>query len=151
MLFRNIAAGALASLAFAGSSGARMPSRSASSTRFRAPLPTSASRAAYSADADRRHQCARRPNRPEAGAVALDSKANPAEALIAFKQLTIRACRFFSRATPRPSPGRWSDATAKHNSRNPDNTICFLNYGAVRPALTNDAALWHFRSTRTRT
>ena len=39
-----------------------------------------------------------------------------------------------------------SDAVTKHNRRNPDQTILFLNYGAVDPSLTNDkCSFWHFR------
>jgi branched-chain amino acid transport system substrate-binding protein len=34
----------------------------------------------------------------------------------------------------------------KHNKRNPDNRVLFLNYSAVDPALTNEACnFWHFR------
>jgi branched-chain amino acid transport system substrate-binding protein len=78
--------------------------------------------------------------------VPLDSKANPQEALIAFKQLTDQQVRFFFQGNSSAVAGALSDATAKHNSRNPDNTILFLNYGAVDPALTNDRCnFWHFR------
>jgi branched-chain amino acid transport system substrate-binding protein len=78
--------------------------------------------------------------------VPLDSKANPQEALIAFKQLTDQQVRFFFQGNSSAVAGALSDATAKHNSRNPDNTILYLNYGAVDPALTNDRCnFWHFR------
>lgn len=39
-----------------------------------------------------------------------------------------------------------TDAINKHNRRNPDRRVLFLNYSAVDPALTNDACnFWHFR------
>ena len=78
--------------------------------------------------------------------MALDSKANPQEALNAFKQLTDQGVRFFFQGNSSAVAGALSDADAKHNSRNPDSTILFLNYGAVDPALTNDRCnFWHFR------
>jgi branched-chain amino acid transport system substrate-binding protein len=39
-----------------------------------------------------------------------------------------------------------TDAVAKHNERNPDQVVLYLNTGAVDPALTNDKCnYWHFR------
>ena len=41
---------------------------------------------------------------------------------------------------------RMTDAVNKHNKRNPDDRVLFLNYSAVDPALTNDKCnFWHFR------
>jgi branched-chain amino acid transport system substrate-binding protein len=78
--------------------------------------------------------------------IALDSKGNAQEALIAFKQLTDQGVRLFFQGNSSAVAGALSDAVAKHNSRNPDSTILFLNYGAVDPALTNDRCnFWHFR------
>jgi branched-chain amino acid transport system substrate-binding protein len=78
--------------------------------------------------------------------IALDSKANAQEALNAFKQLTDQGVRLFFQGNSSAVAGALSDAVAKHNSRNPDQTILFLNYGAVDPALTNDRCnFWHFR------
>jgi branched-chain amino acid transport system substrate-binding protein len=38
------------------------------------------------------------------------------------------------------------DAVNKHNERNPDKLVVYLNTGAVDPALTNDrCSFWHFR------
>ena len=42
--------------------------------------------------------------------------------------------------------GALTEAVLKHNDRNPDSRIMFLNYGAVDPALTNEKCnFWHFR------
>ena len=42
--------------------------------------------------------------------------------------------------------GALIDAINKHNERNPDKTVVFLNYAAVDPDFTNDkCSFWHFR------
>jgi branched-chain amino acid transport system substrate-binding protein len=78
--------------------------------------------------------------------VPLDSKANPQEALNALKQLTDQGVRFVLQGNSSAVAGAISDAVAKHNQRNPERTILYLNYAAVDPALTNDRCnFWHFR------
>ncbi|MFX5785269.1 hypothetical protein ABTE36_22505, partial [Acinetobacter baumannii] len=38
------------------------------------------------------------------------------------------------------------DAVNKHNQREPDRRVLFLNYSAVDPTLTNEkCSFWHFR------
>ena len=42
--------------------------------------------------------------------------------------------------------GALIDAINKHNERNPDKTVLYLNYAAVDPDFTNDkCSFWHFR------
>ena len=78
--------------------------------------------------------------------VALDSKANPQEALLQFQQLTDQKVHFFFQGNSSAVAGALTDAVAKHNSRNPDNLVVYFNYGAVDPALTNERCnFWHFR------
>ena len=78
--------------------------------------------------------------------VALDSKANPQEALLQFQQLADAKVPFFFQGNSSAVAGALTDAVAKHNARNPENPILFFNYGAVDPALTNDRCnFWHFR------
>ncbi|MEO8626934.1 MAG: branched-chain amino acid ABC transporter substrate-binding protein [Betaproteobacteria bacterium] len=78
--------------------------------------------------------------------IALDSKANPQEALLQFQQLADQKVHFFFQGNSSAVAGALTDAVSKHNSRNPDNIILFFNYGAVDPALTNDrCSYWHFR------
>ncbi len=78
--------------------------------------------------------------------VALDSKANPQEALIAFRQLVDQKVRFMFQGNSSAVAGALTEAVAKHNERNPDASVLYLNYGAVDPALTNDKCnFWHFR------
>ena len=39
-----------------------------------------------------------------------------------------------------------TDAILKHNTRNPDKSVLFLNYGGQTPELTNEKChFWHFR------
>lgn len=78
--------------------------------------------------------------------IPLDSKANPQEALNALKQLTDQGVRYVLQGNSSAVAGALSDGVAKHNQRNPDTSILYLNHGAVDPALTNDRCnFWHFR------
>ena len=78
--------------------------------------------------------------------VALDSKANPQEALNGLKQLTDQGVRYVLQGNSSAVAAALSDGVAKHNQRNPKSTILFLNYAAVDPALTNERCnFWHFR------
>jgi branched-chain amino acid transport system substrate-binding protein len=78
--------------------------------------------------------------------VTFDTKSSPQEALISLKQMTDQGIRFFFMGNGSNVAIALSDAVSKHNARNPDQTIMFLNYGAVDPSLTNDkCSFWHFR------
>jgi branched-chain amino acid transport system substrate-binding protein len=75
-----------------------------------------------------------------------DSKSSPQEALISLKQMTDQGIRYFFMGNGSNVAIALSDAVTKHNTRNPDQSILFLNYGAVDPSLTNDkCSFWHFR------
>jgi branched-chain amino acid transport system substrate-binding protein len=78
--------------------------------------------------------------------VPMDSKANPQEALNALKQLIDQDVRYVLQGNSSAVAGALSDAVAKHNARNPDRPVLYLNYAAVDPALTNERCnFWHFR------
>lgn len=78
--------------------------------------------------------------------VPLDGKANPQESLIALRQLIDQNVRFMFQGNSSAVAGALTDAVAKHNERNADAALIYLNYGAVDPALTNDRCnFWHFR------
>jgi branched-chain amino acid transport system substrate-binding protein len=78
--------------------------------------------------------------------VTFDSKSSPQEALIALKQMTDQGIRVFFQGNGSNVAIALSEAVAKHNARNPEQSIMFLNYGAVDPSLTNDRCnFWHFR------
>jgi branched-chain amino acid transport system substrate-binding protein len=75
-----------------------------------------------------------------------DTKSSPQEALISLKQMTDQGVRYFFMGNGSNVAIALSDAVSKHNARNPNQTILFLNYGAVDPSLTNDkCSFWHFR------
>ena len=78
--------------------------------------------------------------------VSIDGKANPQESLIGFRQLVDQNIQFLVQGTSSAVAGALTEAVAKHNERNPDKAIVYLNYGAVDPVLTNDRCnFWHFR------
>jgi len=78
--------------------------------------------------------------------VSFDSKGSPQEALIAFKGVTDQNLRFVFGTTGSHIALALSDAIAKHNGRNPDKSVLFLNYGGLTPELTNEKCnFWHFR------
>ena len=54
--------------------------------------------------------------------------------------------RFFVQGASSAVAGVLTDKVRKHNQRNPDSAIVYLNYAAVDPALTNENCnFWHFR------
>ncbi|HKB82782.1 MAG TPA: branched-chain amino acid ABC transporter substrate-binding protein [Burkholderiales bacterium] len=74
-----------------------------------------------------------------------DGKANPQESLIALKRALDQGIRYVM-------SGRSNialvitDAVAKHNARNPDRSVLFLNYNGLDPVLTESKChFWHFR------
>lgn len=78
--------------------------------------------------------------------VTFDSKSNPQEAQLALKQAIDQGIRYINQTNGSNIAGALVDAVNKHNERNPDQTVLYLNTGAVDPALTNDkCSFWHFR------
>ena len=78
--------------------------------------------------------------------IGLDGKANPQESLIAFRKLADQKVKFIFQGNSSAVAGALTEAVAKHNERNPDSAIIFMNYAAVDPALTNERCnFWHFR------
>jgi branched-chain amino acid transport system substrate-binding protein len=78
--------------------------------------------------------------------VPFDSKSSPQEAQLALKQAIDQGVRYINQSNGSNIALALSDAIAKHNARNPDKVVLYLNTGAVDPALTNDKCnYWHFR------
>jgi branched-chain amino acid transport system substrate-binding protein len=78
--------------------------------------------------------------------IALDSKSNPQEAQNALKMAIDQGVRYINQTNGSNIAAALIDAVNKHNERNPDKTVLYLNTGAVDPALTNDkCSFWHFR------
>lgn len=77
--------------------------------------------------------------------VPFDNKGNPQESLIVLKQAIDKDIRYVISGVSNIAHAV-SDALEKHNARNPDKSVLFLDYGALDPALTEaKCSFWHFR------
>ena len=78
--------------------------------------------------------------------VAFDSKLQPAEALIALKNVIDQNITFVMHCNGSNVAAALIDGIAKHNARNPDSRVLYLNCGALATELTNEHCdFWHFR------
>src|SRR5271167_5225857 len=78
--------------------------------------------------------------------VPFDDKLQPAEALIALKSITDQNIPFVMQCTGSNVGAALIDGVSKHNARNPDNRVIYLNCGALATELTNEQCdFWHFR------
>lgn len=75
-----------------------------------------------------------------------DSKGQNEEALTALKSAIDDGARIVLQGNSSANALALIDAINKHNEREPDRRVVFLNYSAVDPALTNErCSFWHFR------
>jgi len=78
--------------------------------------------------------------------VAFDNKISPKESLIQLQVAIDQGIRFIAQGNSSGVANALTVAIKKHNKRNPDKRVLFINYSAVDPALTNDKCnFWHFR------
>lgn len=78
--------------------------------------------------------------------VAFDNKISPKESLIQLQVAIDQGIRYIAQGNSSGVANALTEAIDKHNRRNPDSRVLFLNYAAVDPALTNDKCnFWHFR------
>ncbi|GAB5471351.1 MAG: branched-chain amino acid ABC transporter substrate-binding protein [Rhodospirillales bacterium] len=78
--------------------------------------------------------------------VAFDNKINPKESLIQLQKAIDDGIKIVVQGNGSSIASAIIDAVNKHNRRNPDEPVLFLNYAAVDPAFTNDrCSFWHFR------
>ncbi|MGO4329198.1 branched-chain amino acid ABC transporter substrate-binding protein [Cupriavidus sp. 2TAF22] len=78
--------------------------------------------------------------------VTFDSKGNVDESLIQFRGLVDRRIPFVLQGNSSSVAGALVGAVNRHNARQTDARVLFLNYSAVDPALTNEGcSFWHFR------
>ena len=78
--------------------------------------------------------------------IPFDSKSQPAEALLALKSATDQNAPFLVHCSGSNIAAALIEAVEKHNTRNPDNRILYINCGAVATELTNEkCSFWHFR------
>src|SRR5262249_14105404 len=78
--------------------------------------------------------------------VPFDNKSQPSDALIALKSATDQNMPFIMQCSGSNIAAALIEAVDKHNSRNPDNRIIYVNCGAVATELTNEkCSFWHYR------
>jgi len=78
--------------------------------------------------------------------VPFDNKAQPSDALIALKSATDQNMPFIMQCSGSNIAAALIDGVNKHNARNPDNRIIYINCGAVATELTNEqCSFWHYR------
>lgn len=78
--------------------------------------------------------------------VSFDNKMSGKESLVQLQVAIDQGIRFIAQGNSSGIAHAITDAVNKHNKRNPDDRVLFLNYSAVDPALTNDKCnFWHFR------
>jgi branched-chain amino acid transport system substrate-binding protein len=75
-----------------------------------------------------------------------DSKGQNEEAITVLKSAIDDGARIVLQGNSSANALALIDAISKHNDREPDRRVVFLNYSAVDPALTNErCSFWHFR------
>ena len=78
--------------------------------------------------------------------VPFDNKSQPAEALLALKSATDQGAPFLMQCSGSNIGAALIEGVEKHNRRNPENRILYINCGAVANELTNEqCSFWHFR------
>jgi branched-chain amino acid transport system substrate-binding protein len=82
----------------------------------------------------------------ELALITFDNKQGVEESLIGLRQMTDQRIGFVVQGNSSAVAGALIDAIDKHNQREPDRRLLFLNYSAVDPTLTNEkCSFWHFR------
>ena len=78
--------------------------------------------------------------------VAYDNQTSPKESLIQLKRVIADGIQFIVQGNSSGVANALTEAVEKHNKRNPEQRVLYLNYSAVDPALTNEKCnYWHFR------
>ena len=78
--------------------------------------------------------------------VPFDNQASPKETQIQLKRIIGEDIQFVFQGNSSAVANALTEAIDKHNRRNPDQRLLFLNYSAVDPVLTNEKCnFWHFR------
>jgi len=78
--------------------------------------------------------------------IGFDNKISPKESLIQLKRVIGDGIQFIVQGNSSGVANALTDAVEKHNEREPDKRVLYLNYSAVDPSLTNEKCnFWHFR------
>lgn len=79
--------------------------------------------------------------------VPYDNKAQPADALVALQKMVDEGLPVVLNCGPSNIAAALVDGVNKHNARNKDRRIVYVNCGAVATELTNEkCSFWHFRT-----
>ena len=77
--------------------------------------------------------------------VPFDTKGSPQEALTLLRAIADQGIRYVAQGQGSHVAIPLSEAIARNNERNPNQSIVFLNYAAIDPDLTNSkCSFWHF-------
>ena len=83
---------------------------------------------------------------PKLEIVPFDNKTSPQESLNVLKKVIDSNIRYITQGNSSGVAGALIDAVQKHNDRNPNQSILYMNYAAVDPDFTNSkCSFWHFR------
>ena len=75
-----------------------------------------------------------------------DNKGQIEESLVMLRAAIDRGCRFVLQGNSSSVAAALVEAVNKHNERDPQRRVLYLNYSAVDPVLTNEqCSFWHFR------
>jgi branched-chain amino acid transport system substrate-binding protein len=78
--------------------------------------------------------------------VAMDNKLSAPESLALLQRAIDEGIRYILQGNGSSVAAALIDGLNKHNARNPDKSVLFLNYAAVDPDFTNSkCSFWHFR------
>ena len=78
--------------------------------------------------------------------VPFDNKSQPSDALIALKSATDQNMPFIMQCSGSNIAAALIEGVEKHNERNPESRIVYINCGAVATELTNEkCSFWHYR------
>ena len=145
---------ALASLAFAVLLAAALPSRAEEAVRIAIITPVSGAFAISGQIAEQHARFAiEKANAgPLAGTgkhlelVVLDNEASPEKSMTLLRKAVDEGVRYVTMGSGGSAVAfALTDAIAKHNKREPDRSVLFLNDAAIDPGLTNDkCSWWHF-------
>lgn len=78
--------------------------------------------------------------------VPFDNKSSPQDSVLQLKAAIDQGVRYVTQGNGSNVAHALVDSIDKHNKRNPEQAVVYLNYAAVDPALTNEKCIyWHFR------
>jgi branched-chain amino acid transport system substrate-binding protein len=75
-----------------------------------------------------------------------DNKLSPQETIVQAQKAIDAGIRILAQGNGSAAAAALADFVVKHNERNPDARVLYLNYAAIDPVLTNEkCSFWHFR------